>query len=326
MNVFEDSTFLALLAACRTKPDDDVPRVALSEWLQERDHPWGNFMQLQLEHHWRHQAFRERSRAEDEATLVRKQNSIEPSDEGESVDAEWRDKAVPELRLLWSQAVALKGPYWKEWALPPGQYDWKVNHLFDTDYDSARIAEGPRNRNAAFVSFRRGLLAQVLCPADVWFGSFCNLCDGRGQVTVDIPPTDEQGRFRYVPHDRCEGLGRLRGFGPLLAAHPVQELRMTDLIRPSRNGDDTFEIDLWDVPPEVIGRCLCLTGFDPRRRHTISKVRAGLVERELAVACLAWARDPLVIEKNSRQWWTVDRPISIGRPFRDPGLPLRPLV
>lgn len=320
MNVFADSTFLALLAACRVSPDDDVPRVALSEWLQERDHPWGNFIHLQLEHHWRYQEFLKRAGAEDEAALVRKQNGIEVADETGSADAGWRDRALQELRSLWSQAISLKRLYWQEWTIPPGQYDWKVRRLHDMDYDRP----GPRSdpSHSVFVSFHRGLLDKVICATDIWFGSYCVGCEGDGRVREKSQTDTNHERYsgewssRYVTHHHCEGLGLVRGLGPLLAAHPVRQLLLTDLTRVDAN--DGISLELWDVPRSVINRCPATRGFNPRRRNRVTEDRMRLACRQLGEEGLEWARDAEVIEKNSHQWRAVDRPVTIGRPVTGP--------
>src|SRR5438094_583437 len=39
----------ALLAAIAAAPDDDVPRLVLADWLEERDDPLGEFIRLQIE-------------------------------------------------------------------------------------------------------------------------------------------------------------------------------------------------------------------------------------------------------------------------------------
>jgi uncharacterized protein (TIGR02996 family) len=38
-----------LLAAIAAAPGDDVPRLVLADWLEERDDPLGEFIRLQIE-------------------------------------------------------------------------------------------------------------------------------------------------------------------------------------------------------------------------------------------------------------------------------------
>ena len=58
-----DSQLATLLAAARDEPDDDLPRLALADWLEERGDPRGEFIHLQCalarmdEADPRHQAF-----------------------------------------------------------------------------------------------------------------------------------------------------------------------------------------------------------------------------------------------------------------------------
>jgi uncharacterized protein (TIGR02996 family) len=40
---------VALLAAIAAAPDDDLPRLALADWLEERDDPLGEFIRLQFD-------------------------------------------------------------------------------------------------------------------------------------------------------------------------------------------------------------------------------------------------------------------------------------
>lgn len=335
---FADSTFLALLAACRADPEDDVPRVALSEWLQERDNPWGDFISLQLHHHWGLEELTGRREDRDEHKLVRRQGTIdEPVDEEEEQRAERR--RITELVDLYSRSLKLKKAHWREWVLGL-QVDPPVAHrLVDGDSDAA-APTGPRvsrafgrqrdfsPHNKVQVFFSRGMISAVRCRRYDWWGTECSLCQGLGHVSLG-PRTERHPFGAYMQLcARCCGLGRINALGPILARHPINLIRVFDFQFErvgNRAGLRCRQVGLLTdgLVPDGVFYCACeyrngCKKYDDGRAATWRDEEVA--KRALEFGMLRWARDKGTIANFARQ---NERPPAMGRPT-EPGSAVTP--
>lgn len=143
-----------LLAAILAEPADDLPRHALADLWEERGDPRGEFMRVQL-------------------------RLAELGDDGGAIAHDIDGRCVcelcalrkQELRLFWDNNVELTGVV--QWPSDGSRLPWRLPQHARDGFPRDRIV----------YEYRRGLIAQVECPAGHWIES--------GKAIVSRLPVEE---------------------------------------------------------------------------------------------------------------------------------------
>lgn len=206
--VYDHPEYLAQLAGIRAMPEDDVRRLVLADWLEERGEGeraefirigvqirrWGcSFKQTAEQPGWKH-------------------------DCGTDDTGYW---LCQPLRSRERELLAGSEGRWMEPSPTPSpvvfqpnngeQYGWGLR-------EKTRLGD-----EFVPVEFRRGFVHTVWCRLADWVGGPCPTCGGDGQTSYDVIP-DSDGTCRP-----CRGSGRTPGFGPrVVATHPVEKVVVTD--------------------------------------------------------------------------------------------------
>lgn len=191
----------ALIRSVLERPDDDIPRRVLADYLRENgEGDRADFIELQI------------AMAEEDKASRRKNNCR--CDGGGGIcgacadGRDWNAMAKRE-RELWAVVI---DPMFHGCGLLP---------VTETEY--RQEIEGGENTSGVIIA-RRGFGSTVRCDLQSWVGWPCDQCSGRGQRT-----TYGDGSGPWGPCQYCSATGRIRAHGPrIVAEHPVQEVRVSD--------------------------------------------------------------------------------------------------
>ena len=297
----------------------------MSEWLQERGNPWGDFICLQLNYAWGMDELMRESEKDRSYTY----SLAELADR----DIAHRRRAE-ELQELYDKSLAIKEEHWVEWVLGPGVDPPVAHRLADADegveaHDSVRGYGALRQRALypsgaavkAAVRFSRGMIGSVMCRFCDWWGTTCATCEGGGHL-MGGQPSERFPRGHYIQMcGRCFGVGRSNALGPILARHPVSAVRLTDFVFArdgNRIGIRTGGRARSDgvVPGQVFHAAKKYKNGVRESTEGLATWRDETVARDaLTFGLLAWAREKSTLGQFARQ---NERPPAMGRPT-EPG-------
>jgi uncharacterized protein (TIGR02996 family) len=192
--------YVALMAAVRAAPPDDLPRLVLADWLEEHAHDeWAEFVRAQCEVERHPHADR---------------IFADTYTDTESVHRDWQSAltAARRVRELWP-AVGLA-------IFPDHLRDGQRPHVTRNGRCFFSVERGfglPQSE------VRRGFVSGIECSLDDWCGPECRECDGGGWVRRPFSQTEWEG----CP--ACGGVGRAGGIGPRVGQqHPIERVTLTD--------------------------------------------------------------------------------------------------
>lgn len=212
-----DSTEAALLAAVRARPEDDVPRLALADWMEE--HPYDRCRRCDGHGRvgWDYDnggmlwhicpecrgSGRVPNANAARAEFIRVQCEVDPwNHTWPPATFERKDYLRARERELFTAHAAAWWPGERAVTLTPP-------------------SERERSAGGTFVVVRRGFPAEWWGTLAAWCGADCGRCDGRGVLDYE----GGNGRTFTDKCDACHGEKRVGGVGPaVLAAHPTVTL------------------------------------------------------------------------------------------------------
>jgi uncharacterized protein (TIGR02996 family) len=255
--------YLALLAAVRANPADDLPRLVLADWLRENGQPErADFIEVQCEIARLRPA---RPLAEvlvdprngDRITQVEVSGCLAGNPRGVVVGAvvDWTARHVApmtgaEWRGVGEVAVTSQDSHGLTVHIRPlggvdGHWEAREREIALRRrerelWGDGKAARGwcgvtlqnvglhldppPADRQYPILTVRRGFIHTVRCRLADWIGDECGRCGGEGNLYYDEPPADED-----EPCPDCSGTGSTRPIGPRVCAeHPVERVVLTD--------------------------------------------------------------------------------------------------
>lgn len=256
-----------LLLTILNNPNDDVPRLIASDWLEEQG---------------------EAERAE----LIRVQCELACLS-GANCGGYYCDEQVGHIDCADPFGVKAGELRRRERAL------WKsLRESFDVCGIECRMGwESGIDQEDRIAIVRRGFVDEVRCTLADWVGSLCPACtvQGRG-YGLRLP----QGGFPGERCPDCRGAGRLAAQGPaIVACQPVTGVVVTDRV-PYHNSSGCWLWNRGNTPPYGLGIehslpdgvfLLMADDIDFRNRNEWRTYRTRKAALDaLSAACVRWAR------------------------------------